>query len=133
MSDDPEDPDNIQEEAILGVFSAYDLPYVEALVKYFHVAAGYPVQDIWIKAIKAGNYESWPGITYNNAAKYCPSSDETTKRHMVQTCQNLRSTKSKKKESEADRIKKQFTGSVYVTKKAVSPEGITIDGRASTW
>ena len=36
----------------LQAFSAYDLPSVEALVEYFHAAAGFPVRDTWLKAIK---------------------------------------------------------------------------------
>ena len=68
-----EDPtDDSQEGATLEVFSAYDLPYIEALVIYFHAAAGYPVRDTWLKAVKGGNYESWPGLTYNNATRYFP-------------------------------------------------------------
>ena len=50
-------------KASLAVFSAYDLPSVDALVRYFHAAAGFPVRDTWLKAIKAGNYRSWPGLT----------------------------------------------------------------------
>ena len=42
----------------LKAYSAYDLPSVEALVRYFHAAVGYPVKDMWLKAIKAGNYSS---------------------------------------------------------------------------
>ena len=38
---------------------------------------------------------SWSGLTYQNATKYCPSSDETLKGHMANTSQNIRSTKSK--------------------------------------
>ena len=64
-------------ETILDAFSAYDLPSVQALVKYFHAAAGYPVRSTWLAAIKAGNYASWPGLTYANARKYCPSADVT--------------------------------------------------------
>eukprot|EP00957_Ditylum_brightwellii_P065912 4998635-Ditylum_brightwellii.AAC.1 len=37
----------------LVAFSAYDLPSVEALIRYFHAAAGFPVRDTWLKAIKA--------------------------------------------------------------------------------
>eukprot|EP00957_Ditylum_brightwellii_P002469 189716-Ditylum_brightwellii.AAC.1 len=40
----------------LAAFSVYDLPSVEALIRYFHAAAGFPVRDTWLKAIKAGNY-----------------------------------------------------------------------------
>ena len=79
----------------LQAFSAYDLPSVEALVKYFHAAAGFPVRDTWIKAIKNGNYASWPGLTYNNAKKYCPSADETIKGHLVQSRHGVRSTQPK--------------------------------------
>ena len=65
--------DSQEEEATLEAFSAYDLPFVEeALVVYFHAADGYPVIDTWLKVIKAGNYDSWPGLTYINATKYCP-------------------------------------------------------------
>lgn len=42
----------------LETFSAYDLPLVEALMKFLHAAPGYPVKDTWLKAIKAGNYKS---------------------------------------------------------------------------
>ena len=58
----------------LAAFSAYDLPSVAALVRYFHAVAGYPVKDTWLKAIKNGFYETWPGLTYANANKYCPIS-----------------------------------------------------------
>ena len=82
--------------ASLAAFSAYDLPSVNALVRYFHAAAGFPVRDTWLKAIKAGNFRSWPGLTLQNASKYCPVPIETLKGHMVQTRQNVRSTKPKR-------------------------------------
>ena len=76
--------------------SVYDLPSVEALVRYMHAAAGFIVKSTWLKAIKNGNFESWPGLTYNNAAKYCPHSVETFKGHIVQSSQGVRATKKKK-------------------------------------
>ena len=87
--------DSQEEQATLEAFSAYDLPSVEALIIFFHAAAGYPVRDTWLKAIKAGNYDSSPGLTYINATNYFPSADETIKCHMVQTCQGIQSTKPK--------------------------------------
>ena len=120
----PHPTDYSQEEATLEAFSAYDLPSVEALVIYFHATAGYPVRDMCIKAFNAGNYESWPGLTYNNATSYCPLADDTIKGHMVQTRQGVRSTKPKQpqspeviKEIKAERIKSQFVGSGYGTKR----------------
>ena len=67
----------------------YDLPIVEALDHYMHAQAGFSVKS----TIKHGNYNSWPILTYNNAAKYCPHSVETIKGHMVQSSQGIISTK----------------------------------------
>ncbi|KAL7525492.1 hypothetical protein ACHAWF_001385 [Thalassiosira exigua] len=76
---------------------AYDLPSVKALVWYFHASAGFPVRTTWLKVIKAGNYDSWRGLTYENAEKYCPNTVETAKDYSVQTRQGVRSTKRKKR------------------------------------
>ena len=84
----------------LQAFSAYDSPRVEALLRYFYAAVGFPVKSTWLDAIKAGKFDSWPGLTYQNSAKYCPFSDKTLKGHMSQTRQNIRSTKPKPPTSE---------------------------------
>ena len=75
--------------------SAYYVPRVEALVRYFHSAADFPVKSTCLDSIKAGNFASWSSLTYQNAAKYYPSSDKTLKCHMAQTRQNVRSTNPK--------------------------------------
>ena len=76
------------------------------------------MRSTWLMAIKAGHFKTWPGLTYNNACRYCPSVVETLKVHMVQTRQNVRSTKLK--ETQADivklQFKKQFTGAGYGAK-----------------
>ena len=46
---------------------------MEALVRYIHAAAGFPIWSTWLKAIKNGNFNSWPGLTYNNAEKILPT------------------------------------------------------------
>ena len=79
----------------LAAYSAYDLPSVEALVRYFHATTGYPVKDTWLKAIRAGTYAMWPGLTLQNATRYFPVPVATLKGHMVQTRQNFCSTKPK--------------------------------------
>ena len=45
------------------IFSVYDPPTVETLVRQFHTAAGFQVKPTWLNSIKASNYESWPGLT----------------------------------------------------------------------
>ena len=76
----------------LVAYSVYDLPSVEALVRYFHVAAGFPVRYIWLDAIKAENYALWTGLAINNARKYCPSTNKTILGHLVQGRQGVCST-----------------------------------------
>ena len=83
------------ERTSLRAYSAYDLPSVAALVRYLHVAAGFPTKHTWLKAIKSGNPETWLGLTYSNASKYFSQATETIKVHMTQTKQGLRSTKAK--------------------------------------
>ena len=72
---------------------AYDLPNVPALVAYLHATAGFPVKSTWLEAVKRGAYTSWPGLTYELAARYCPDADKTIKGHMAQPRQHIRSTK----------------------------------------
>ena len=43
-----------------------------ALVRYLHATTGFLVKSTWLGAIKAGNYASWPGLTYTNASKCFP-------------------------------------------------------------
>ena len=73
--------------------SVYDLPSVETLICYMHAAAGFPVKYTWLRAIKHGNFKTWPGLTYNNSEKYCPQSVETIKGLVVQSSQGVRYTK----------------------------------------
>ena len=74
-----------------------DLPSIPALVGFYHACLGFPVKQTWLDAIKAGNFESFEGLTYSNAARYCPDSDETIMGHLAQQRQNVRSTKPKSK------------------------------------
>jgi hypothetical protein len=64
----------------------------EKSVRYLHAAAGFPVKESWIDAIKAGNYTTWPGLNVKVVNRYFPESDETQKGHMKKQRQNVRST-----------------------------------------
>jgi len=69
-----------------------DLPSIGALVGFYHACLGFPVKQTWLKAIKAGNCDTFDGLTYSNAAKYCPDADKTIMGHLTQQRQNVRST-----------------------------------------
>jgi hypothetical protein len=75
------------------IANVYGLPSVNQTIKYLHAAAGSPVKDTWVKAINAGNYTTWPGLTATAVPKYFPKSDETQKGHIKHQRQELRSTR----------------------------------------
>ena len=62
---------------------------------FYHACLGFPVKQTWLDAIKAGNCDTFDGLTYSNAAKYCPDADEMIMGHLSQQRQNVRSTKPK--------------------------------------
>ena len=68
---------------------------VSALGRYLHEAAGFPTKHTWLNAIKSGNFDTWPGLTYSNASKYFPRATETIKGHTTQTKQGKKPTKEK--------------------------------------
>ncbi len=75
--------------------NVYSLPSIPQTIWYLHAAAGFPTKDPWIKAIKHGNYMTFPGITTKTVNKHFPESVETQKGHMKKQRQNVRSTKQK--------------------------------------
>jgi hypothetical protein len=72
-----------------------DLPSIGALVGFYHAYLGFPFKQTWLNAIKARNCNTFKGLTYSNAAKYCLDADETIMGHLAQQRQNVRLTKAK--------------------------------------
>jgi hypothetical protein len=60
-----------------------DLPSIGALVGFYHACLGFLVKQTWLNAIKAGNCDTFDGLTYSNAARYCPDADETIMGHLA--------------------------------------------------
>ena len=61
-------------EAISHVF---ELPSIKNTIACYHAAAGFPTKETWIRAISAGNYNTWPGLNVKTASKHFPESKET--------------------------------------------------------
>jgi hypothetical protein len=72
-----------------------DPPSIGALVEFYHACLGFPVKQTWLNTIKAGNCDTFNGLTYSNAARYCPDADKTIMGYLAQQHQNVRSTKPK--------------------------------------
>ena len=79
-----------QEESVRNV---YKLPSTKQISRYLHVCADFPTKTVWIKAINAGNFATWPHLTAKAVRKHFPESDETAQGHMKNVKQELRSTK----------------------------------------
>ncbi len=75
--------------------NVYSLPSIQQSIKYLHAAAGFPVKETWIDAIKHGNFLTWPGLTTTTIRKHFPDLDETQQGHMKKQRQGVRSTRTK--------------------------------------
>jgi hypothetical protein len=71
------------------------LPSIGALISFYHACLGFPVKQTWLDTIKAGNCDTFDGLTYSNMARYCPDSNNTIFGNLAQQRQNIRSTKPK--------------------------------------
>ena len=74
--------------------NVYELPSIGRALRYLHAATGFPTNATWIKAIRKGNYLSWPLINVQNVSKHFLESEETQKGHMRNQWQGVQSTKS---------------------------------------
>ncbi len=77
-------------DEVNNVYSLLSIPHT---ISYLHAAAGFPVKETWLDAIKAGNYVTWPGLTTTAVRKHFLDSDETQQGHMKQQRQGVCSTK----------------------------------------
>jgi hypothetical protein len=75
--------------------NVYELPSTEQTIRYLHAAAGFPTKSTWLKAIRNGNYLTWPMINVKNVGKHFPESEETQQGHMRNQRQGVRSIKIK--------------------------------------
>ena len=71
----------------------YHLSKVKEIVEYHHRSLFSPVKSTWIKAIKNGNLQSFPLLHLKQVEKYIPLSPATSKGHIRQVKQNIRSMK----------------------------------------
>jgi hypothetical protein len=73
----------------------FDLPSARQNFLWYHLAAGFPSKETFIRAVRNGNYATWPKLTIQLIHKYMPNLDKTAKGHLKGQCQGIRSTKEK--------------------------------------
>ena len=73
--------------------TAYDMITKSELFEYLHCCAFSPVITTWTKAIDAGYFSTWPGLTSELVHKHLTKSMVTSKGHLRQDRKNVCSTK----------------------------------------
>ncbi len=64
------------------------------LATFYHQTVCSPPKSTFLKAIRNGQFRSFPGLTYDLISKYLPPSTATEKGHMVRKRQGTASTRS---------------------------------------
>ena len=62
------------------------------LVRFLHASCFFPVKSTWIKAIRNGNFATFPGLTVDLVSKYLPVEIPTILGHQHRHKQGIRST-----------------------------------------
>ena len=73
--------------------NSYNMKTKEELVQYLHRCVFSSIMHTWNKAIDAGYFSTWPGLTSEMVRKYLPKLLATEKGHLKQDRQNILSTK----------------------------------------
>jgi hypothetical protein len=69
--------------------NVYEIRKVYDIIQYLHTDTGSPVPSMFIKAIEAGNFMTWPTLTAQHVNTYLVKSEATIKGHMNQTRKNF--------------------------------------------
>jgi hypothetical protein len=75
------------------IHNVYELKTQPELVRYYHVAEGFPTKPTWVKAIRNKQFALWPGLTVDAIKRHYPDSKETPQGHGRKTPSGLWSTK----------------------------------------
>ena len=104
----PETPSNLT-QPIATAGNVYRMRTQVDLAQYHHRSCLSPVQDTWNKAIEAGHFVTFPGLTSKLVTKHLPKSLNTTKGHAKRHRMNVRSTTTsqlmKKEESQQPSVR----------------------------
>ena len=83
-------------EELVDSIETYKLATQPEIIRYMHVVAGFSTKATWIKAIRRGNYRTWPGLMVEMVTKNFPKSEKRIKGHNRKIKAGLRSTKVKR-------------------------------------
>ena len=82
LNPEAEKTDQPNEESTETAHVIFDLPSARQSFLWYHAAAGFPPKETFLKAVRHGNYGTWPKLTTQLIHKYFPDLDETIKGHI---------------------------------------------------
>jgi hypothetical protein len=105
----------------------------EQLCDYLHRAAGHPVKKTWLSVIKAGEYATWPGLTYELVSNHLYDTEETAMGHLHKKRQNIRSTKIKPVQDKpiqntVEDLEPELQGQFFIKKNRTERVGVHLVG-----
>jgi hypothetical protein len=88
------------------------------------------VKKTWLAAIKAGEYATWPGSTYELVSNHLYDTEEAAMGHLHKRRQNIRSTKIKPKpiQNTIEDLKPELQGQFFIKKDRTERAGIHLVG-----
>jgi hypothetical protein len=113
--------------------NVHQLQTKEQLWDYLHRAAGHPVKKTWLAAIKAGEYATWPGLTYKLVSNHLYDTEETAVGHLHKRRQNIRSTKIKPVQNQpvqntVEDLEPELQGKFFIKKDRTERVGVHLVG-----
>ena len=73
--------------------SIYECENTNQLIQFYHATMGFPAVSTWCKAIDAGYFKGWPGLTSKRVRRFIKIVEETEMGHMDQRRAGIRSTR----------------------------------------
>jgi hypothetical protein len=114
--------------------NVYEQKSIQDTITYLYACCFSPVTDTSIKAIQNGHFATWPSVTVKNVRKYLFKSDATSKGHMNQIQQNIRSTQPDVEQPapEPDMVQEEKCNYIYAAVMETNQIYTDITGRFPT-
>ena len=87
-----------------GAFSMIPTSSHAQLAMFYHQCVGSPPVSTFVKAIRNGQFRSFPGLTAELITKHLPPSKATAKGHMVRQRQGVQSTRNQRQQIQDARL-----------------------------
>ena len=108
--------------------SVYHHRKLQDIITFHHQSLFSPVKSTWMTAISNRNFSSWPSLTAANVKKHFLPLTFTSKGHIKQIRQNIRSTKASANKNNVEMMETQSNNTSYSQTNLVFAKPIDLTG-----